>query len=122
MTNNQQMATEKNTHIKRTVQQFIKAANEFNVNKSLAFFAKDAVIEDASVGDKFKNTTGIRRYIETYFLGYKTITKIDSLKIVNANYVEVKVDFTGNFGHETGSLHVTTNKEGLISKIDADLD
>jgi hypothetical protein len=35
---------------------------------------------------------------------------------------KAKVDFTGSFGHETGTLNFTLNNGGLIIKISASLD
>jgi hypothetical protein len=50
------------------------------------------------------------------------VTKLESLKVIDANYAEAKVDFKGNFGHETGGLNVKINSEGLIEFISAYLD
>ena len=33
-----------------------------------------------------------------------------------------RVDFTGDFGHETGMLRIRTGAAGLIARIDANLD
>lgn len=108
--------------IETLIKQFIDAANKFDVEAALALFAKDAVIDDVSVGDKFKNTAGVRKYLERFFVGYHTITRLESLEIANATRAKAKVDFTGDFGHETGGLDVTINSAGLIAAIDAYLD
>ena len=34
----------------------------------------------------------------------------------------VRLDFTGDFGHEIGILKIAINSEGLIERIDADLE
>ncbi|MCY1745120.1 MULTISPECIES: hypothetical protein [Ensifer] len=34
----------------------------------------------------------------------------------------VRLDFTGDFGHETGILNIAINATGLIERIDADLE
>lgn len=34
----------------------------------------------------------------------------------------VRVDFTGDFGHEIGLLDISVNADGLITRIDADLE
>jgi len=112
----------KEVNIKKIIQQFIKATNAFDVEAALTLFANDAVIDDVSVGEKFKNTAGVRKYIEKFFVGYHTVTKLESLKVLNDNYAMVQVDFTGDFGHETGGLNVTINTNGLIISIDAYLD
>ena len=116
------MKAGKETGIQKIIQNFIKATNAFDVDAALTLFANDAVIDDVSVGDKFKNTAGVRRYLEQFFVGYKTVTKLESVEIVNAHSAKAKVDFTGNFGHETGGLDITINKEGLITTIEAYLD
>jgi len=108
--------------IEETIRQFIDAANDFNVDKALGFFAQNAVIDDESVGDKFQNTAGVRKYLETFFVGYRTVTKVESIEVIDPEHAKVKVDFTGNFGHETGGLNVTLNDDGLITIIDAYLD
>ena len=107
---------------KKIIQQFIDAANAFDVETVLRLFADDAVIDDVSVGEKFKNIQGVRKYIEQFFVGYHTVTKLESLEILDDRHAKVQVDFTGDFGHETGGLDVTLNTDGLITAIDAYLD
>jgi len=112
----------KDVPIEKVIRQFIKAANAFDVRTALTLFAVDAVIDDVSVGETFKNTSGVRMYIEKFFVGYNTVTKLESLEIISSTEANAKVDFTGNFGHETGGLNVMINAEGLIIGIDAYLD
>jgi len=112
----------KTISIKKIIQQFISATNAFDVKAAFALFAKDAVIDDVSVGEKFKNTAGVRNYVEKFFVGYHTVTKLESLKVLNDRQAKAQVEFTGDFGHETGGLNVTINDDGLIVKIDAHLD
>jgi ketosteroid isomerase-like protein len=112
----------KDPNIKTIIQQFIHAANQFDVKQALTLFAKDAIIDDISVGQKFKNTSGVRNYLEKFFVGYKTITKLESLKLISKTQALAQVDFTGDFGHETGGLNFTINANGLIIAIDAHLD
>jgi len=109
-------------NIEKIVKQLIKSTNLFDVKAALKLFAPDAIIDDVSVGEKFKNTSGIRSYLEKFFVGYNTVTKIVSLQPINSREVKVQVDFTGDFGHETGGLNVTVNAAGLIIGIDAYLD
>lgn len=108
--------------MEKTINQFIAAANAFDVDAALTLFAADAVIDDVSVGKAFKNIAGVRDYLETFFVGYKTVTKLVSVEMADKLNANAKVDFTGNFGHETGHLNFTFNPAGLITKIDADLD
>ena len=112
----------KEKNIETIIQQFIDAVNKFDVKEALTLFANDAIIDDVSVGDTFKNQAGVKKYIDKFFVGYHTVTKLESLKITNKNQALAQVDFTGDFGHETGGLNVTINKEGLIVSIDAHLD
>jgi ketosteroid isomerase-like protein len=112
----------KEVSIKNVIQQFINATNEFDVKKALALFSDDAVIDDVSVGEKFKSTNGVRKYLEKFFVGYHTATKLESLKVLDSLHAKAQVDFTGDFGHETGGLNCTINTDGLITAIDAYLD
>lgn len=116
------MKKESKTEIESKINQFISLTNNFELDAVIALFAHNASIDDESVGEKFTNTAGIRRYLENYFVHYKTVTKLESLNIINNSYAEVRVDFTGNFGHETGGLHVKINEKGLIISIHAYLD
>lgn len=112
----------KNPNIKTIIQQFIETANQFDVKQTLTLFAKDAIIDDVSVGQKFKNAAGVQKYLDIYFVGYKTKTKLEALKLVDITKVIAQVDFTGDFGHETGVLKFTINADGLIVSVEAHLD
>ena len=104
------------------VARLIEATNAFDVEAALALFAPEAVIDDVSVGDKFVGTVGVRRYLEQFFVGYHTVTKLLSVAETGDGRAMVHVDFTGDFGHETGQLDITVNDKGLIVAIGADLD
>ncbi len=108
--------------MEQLIKRFIELANDFDINASLKLFAEDAVIDDVSVGETFVNKSGVSRYLETFFVGYKTKTRIDSLEIIDSFNTKVKVDFTGSFGHETGGLDIAFDENGLIKKIDAYLE
>jgi hypothetical protein len=112
----------KNIELERIAQQFISAANRFDTQAVLDLFAASAVIEDVSVGDRFEHTAGIKKYFVTFFIGYHTSTQLLSLVYTGQNRVLAKVDFTGDFGHETGGLDIRVNETGLIDHIDAYLD
>ncbi|WP_295711534.1 nuclear transport factor 2 family protein [Mucilaginibacter sp.] len=112
----------KHSELEQIAQQFIAAANRFDTQAVLNLFAADAVIEDVSVGDKFEHTAGIKNYFVTFFIGYHTSTQLLSLEYSGPDNVLVKVDFTGDFGHETGGLDIRVNEAGLIEHIDAYLD
>ena len=104
------------------IQRFVDSTNAADVEAALALFAADAVIDDASVGDKFAGTVGVRRYLEQFFVGYNTASKILKVDVVSDRRVKARLDFTGDFGHEVGVLDVSINDEGLIAAIDADLE
>jgi ketosteroid isomerase-like protein len=108
--------------IKKIIQQFIKSSNAFDVETALTLFADNAAIDDVSVGEKFKNIKGVRKYLETFFVGYNTVSKLESIEVIDDLNANAKVDFTGNFGHETGGLNFTLNNDGLIIAISTHLD
>lgn|SRR5471030_226626 len=101
---------------------FIAAANSFDVDAVLKLFTTDAVIDDPSTGHCFDGHIGIRAYIEQYFIGYHTVTRLLSLEHLGADLTRVRVDFTGDFGHEIGLLDMSVNAAGMIVRIDAILE
>lgn len=108
--------------MKKLVDTFIRTANAFDVDGAVALFASEAIIDDVSVGDAFVGTEGIRLYVERFFIGYKTASKLLSLEQLDDFSASARLDFTGDFGHEIGTLKITINSEGLIERIDADLE
>jgi ketosteroid isomerase-like protein len=112
----------KKISLKSIIQQFINATNAFDVEAALKLFAIDAVIDDVSVGEKFENIIGVRKYLEKFFVGYNTVTKLESVAILDDRRAKAHVDFTGDFGHETGGLNFILNSDGLIITINAYLD
>lgn len=100
----------------------IDATNRFDVDSALSRFTPNAVIEDVSVGDKFLGHAGIRVYIERFFVGYHTVTRLLSVAVRGKGRASVRVDFTGDFGREVGLLEISFNADGLIDHIDADLE
>lgn len=112
----------KTISIEKIITQLLKATNAFDVETALRLFTTNAVIDDVSVGEKFKHTAGVRKYMENYFVAYHTVTRLESLDVINSHQANAHVDFTGDFGHETGDLNVTINDEGLIVSIEANLD
>ncbi|WP_137174181.1 nuclear transport factor 2 family protein [Massilia sp. HP4] len=106
----------------KIVDTFIETANAFDVEGILALFGSKAVIEDASVGQSFAGKAGVRRYVQEFFVGYKTMSKLLSLERIGDCSAIARIDFTGNFGHEIGSLRIRIDSAGLIERIDADLE
>lgn len=109
-------------HIRQVADALIAAMNAFDVERALVLFAHDAVIDDPSTGHRFDGHEGTRRYIEQYFVGYHTVTRFLSMKRLGCSRACVRLDFTGDFGHEIGRLEITVNAKGLIARIDADLE
>jgi ketosteroid isomerase-like protein len=101
---------------------FIAATNAGNVEGVLALFTLDGVIDDPSTGHCFAGHAGIRTYVEQYFVGYHTVTRFLSIESQAENRARVRVDFTGDFGHEIGLLALTLQADGKIVRIDADLE
>ncbi|WP_246754706.1 MULTISPECIES: nuclear transport factor 2 family protein [Rhizobium] len=114
------MASE--TTMRAQVNALISATNAFDVEAALALFTPRAVIDDPSTGERFDHHAGIRDYVERFFVGYHTVTRLLSVEVLGENRARARVDFTGDFGHEIGRLDIAFNPEGLIVRIDADLE
>jgi hypothetical protein len=108
--------------MQKLVENFIRTTNAFDVDGALSLFAEEAIIDDVSVGDAFVGIEGVRRYIERFFVGYKTCSELLSMENLDDFNVVVRLDFTGDFGHEIGTLKIAANPAGLIERIDADLE
>ena len=109
-------------HLRRVADALIAATNAFAVEQVLGLFAHDAVIDDPSTGHRFDGHAGMRRYVERYFVGYQTGTRFLSMQRTGPQRARVRVDFTGDFGHEIGNLDITVDAQGLIAQLDADLE
>ena len=109
-------------HLRRVADALIAAINAFAVEQVLGLFAHDAVIDDPSTGQRFDGPAGICRYVEQYFVGYQTVTRFLSMQRLGPQRARVRVDFTGDFGHEIGNLDITVDALGLIAQLDADLE
>jgi ketosteroid isomerase-like protein len=107
--------------LRRVANALIAATNAFDIEAALALFTPDAVIDDPSTGHRFDGHPGIRSYLTQFFVGYHTVTRLLSIEAVSEGRARLRVDFTGDFGHEIGLLDITLNPEGLIARIDADL-
>lgn len=86
------------------VENLIQRANAFDIDGAVALFAANAVIDDVSVGDAFVGHEGIRTYFERFFVGYNTSSRLLSLEQRGDFSAHVRLDFTGDFGHEVGIL------------------
>lgn len=108
--------------MQKLVDSFIATANAFDVEGALSLFAPDAVIEDVSVGEAFVGWDGVRIYLERFFVGYNTASRLLSIETLGDFNANVRLDFTGDFGHEIGILKIATSSDGVIERIDADLE
>nr|WP_244665406.1 nuclear transport factor 2 family protein [Xanthomonas phaseoli] len=108
--------------LQSVVNALITATNAFDVAAVLALFAEDGMIDDPSTGHVFIGKRGIQRYIQEYFVGYNTSTRLLTVRKMGTNQVRVRVDFTGDFGHEIGTLLIRIDSDGLIVRVDAALE
>lgn len=108
--------------MQKIVESFIRAANAFDVDAALSLFSSDTVIDDVSVGDAFVGRDGVRDYLERFFVGYHTKSELLSLERLDDFNATIRLDFTGDFGHEIGILKITVNADGRIERIDAGLE
>ncbi|WP_416056287.1 nuclear transport factor 2 family protein [Stenotrophomonas maltophilia] len=108
--------------LEATVKALIVATNAFDVEAGLALFSVNAVIDDPSTGHTFRGRAGVRDYLERYFVGYHTVTRLLSVTALGRTGIRARVDFTGDFGHEIGRLDLAVDTHGRISRIDAALE
>lgn len=107
--------------IKAFVLDWIEISNSYNVEKYLEKYLLDAVLDDPSVGRTFMGHTGIREYYTSYFIGYKTQTKLIKLDVKD-NSAHLEVEFSGEFPEgKIGGMFDFTFKNGKIAKAKADL-
>jgi hypothetical protein len=106
----------------KLVENFIQTTNAFDIEGALSLFAAEAVIDDVSVGEAFTGKGGVRLYLERFLVGYNTASRLLSLEVLDDCHGTALLDFTGDFGHEIGSLKIAIDADGLISRIDADLE
>lgn len=108
--------------IKTLVQDWLAASNAHDTNSYLEKWHKEAILDDPSVGQVFKGHSGIQKYFEDYFIGYKTKTQITKLEIINNYAAHIEVEFTGEFpGGKIGGIFDFTFKDDKIVAAKADL-
>ncbi len=108
--------------IKAFIEDFLIVSNAYDTEKYLEKWNKDAVLEDPSVGQIFKGHSGVKKYFDDYFIGYKTQTRLEKLEIISDLEAYLEVEFTGEFpeGRIGGTFEFIFNN-GKIDKAKADL-
>lgn len=101
---------------------FLAATNAFDTDAAVALFSPDAVIDDPSTGERFIGQRGVRDYVERFFVGYHTVSLLLSVTPLDHDRSRAQVDFTGDFGRETGRLDLAFDEHDRITRIDADLE
>lgn len=108
--------------IKTFIEDFLVVSNAYDTKSYLDKWHTNAVLDDPSVGQVFKGHSGIKKYFDDYFIGYKTQTRLVKLNIISDNEAHIEVDFTGDFpGGQIGGIFDFTFKDGKIAKAKADL-
>jgi len=108
-------------NINEFITSWLEASNSYNTEKYIEKYAEGAVLNDPSVGRKFVGRDEIREYYNTYFIGYKTQTRLVKLT-TSENQAHLEVDFTGEFpGGQIGGMFDFTFKNGKIATVRADL-
>lgn len=108
--------------IEKLIKDWIVVSNSYNTEKYLSFYGENAILDDRSVGRKFSGKNGIREYFKSYFIGYKTQTKIVQLLVEDENNAHLEVEFTGDFPEgKIGGTFDFTCKYGIIEFLSADL-
>jgi ketosteroid isomerase-like protein len=108
--------------IKVFIQDWLASSNSYDTNRYLKNFHKDAVLDDPSVGRTFVGHSGIGKYFEDYFIGYKTQTRLVKLDIISDNVAHIEVEFTGEFPErKIRGIFDFTFKDGKIASAKANL-
>ena len=108
--------------IKLFIEDWLAVSNAYDTEKYLDKWHKDAVLDDPSVGQVFKGHSGIKNYFESYFIGYRTQTRLVTLDTISDNEAHIEVEFTGEFPEgKIGGMFDFTFKDGKIAKAKADL-
>jgi hypothetical protein len=108
--------------IKTFINEWLALSNAFDTARYLKKYHKDAVLDDPSVGQVFKGESGIRKYFEDYFIGYKTQTRLLKLDILSDQTARMEVEFTGEFpGNKVNGVFDFTFRDGKIASAKAEL-
>ena len=108
--------------INEFVKKWLDKSNSYDTEKYLELWQENAVLDDPSVGQVFKGHSDIKKYFESYFIGYKTQSRLIKLDILSDNEAHIEVEFTGEFPEgKIGGTFDFTFKDGKINKAKADL-
>jgi len=108
--------------IKLFIEDWLAVSNAYDTEKYLDKWHKNAILDDPSVGQVFKGHSGIKNYFESYFIGYRTQTRLVTLDTISDNEAHIEVEFTGEFPEgKIGGMFDFTFKDGKIAKAKADL-
>ena len=96
------------------VRDWIEAGNQYDTETYVSYFDDNAIIDEHSVGTKIKGKKEIRKYFETYFIGYETHTTITKLTLEDAQHISIEIHFSGNFPQKDldGWFHLAFNDAG----------
>jgi len=108
--------------IEKFIEEWISASNSYDTEKYLEFYHIDAVLEDPSVGRKFKGRQGVKEYFESYFIGYQTQTRKVMVFLEDELHAHLEVEFTGDFSErKLGGTFDFVLKDGKILFVKANL-
>lgn len=108
--------------IKTFIKDFLEVSNAYDTKSYLEKWQEKAELNDPSVGQIFKGHSGIRNYFKSYFIGYKTQTRLIKLDIISDNEAHIEVEFTGEFPEgRIGGIFDFTFKDDKILNAKADL-
>jgi len=103
------------------LQDWIAISNSYDTERYLEKFLEDAVLDDPSVGRQFVGHKGIKAYYTSYFIGYKTQTKVLKL-LVDGDKAHLEVEFTGEFPEgKIGGLFDFVFRDEKIAAVKANL-
>lgn len=109
-------------NITTLISDWIATGNAFDTEKYLGFYLPDAVLDDPSVGRKFIGHKGIKKYFDSYFIGYNTRSEIIKLEIIDNEHAHLEVEFTGSFPEgKIGGTFDFKFKGAKIAHVKADL-
>ena len=108
-------------NIDKFLNDWIAVSNAYDTEKYLEKYLENAILDDISVGNIFVGHEGIRHYFTSYFIEYKTQTRLVKLNI-NKMQAHIEVEFTGEFPEkQVGGTFDFKFKNGKIEKVTAAL-